>query len=446
MIPETSGPAPQKKTRALKNEIRRLWTNPLARNAGWMLLGQGANLVLQAGYFILLARLLGVKEYGVFAGAFAFVSIATPYSGLGSGLLFVQYVSTDAGRFAAYWGNILLSTAVMGSLLTALLYLVAPHLLNPESASVALLVALGECLCRQVVICISQVFQAFEKLRMTAAVSLLTSLLRLGAVIALALLFHRATAWQWAVASLVVTALAAIASGMLVATLYGAPNFSLRLFRSRLTEGLNFSLAGSTQSVYNDIDKTMLSHYGMNIANGLYTMAYRVVDVATIPVTALDAAALPRYFRQSSEGAASVRKLSVRLAARAALLGILVAGCMFLAAPLIPHIIGRGFAGSVRALRWLCLLPAFRGIHQLTGSAVTGLGFQRYRTIGQLGAAALNFGLNLWLIPHYGWEGAAWASLATDGGLAVVNWLILQSLQNHAARNLSAAAGGSLGE
>ncbi|MGH9561899.1 MAG: polysaccharide biosynthesis C-terminal domain-containing protein, partial [Terracidiphilus sp.] len=61
-------------------------------------------------------------------------------------------------------------------------------------------------------------------------------------------------------------------------------------------------------------------------------------------------------------------------------------------------------------------------------TAVTGMGFQRYRTRAQLSAAAFNLGLNLWLIPRYGWLGAAWASLATDGALAVVNWSILRSL------------------
>lgn len=413
----------------LSTEIRRLRASSLAHNAGWMLIGQGLNVLLQAGYFILLARLLGVKEYGVFVGAFAFVSLATPYSALGSGMLLLQYVSSNAENFAVYWGNVLLATLSAGALIAWLLYLIAPHLLNPASASIILLVALGECICRQLVNCVAQIFQAFEQLRMTAVISLLTSFLRLMAVASLTLFLHHTTAWQWALASLVVTLLAALVASAIVLARYGRPRFVPRLLLARLGEGLNFSLAGSTQSAYNDIDKTMLSHYGMNVANGIYSMAYRLVDLATIPVTALDAAALPRYFRQSRQGAASVVGLSVRLAWRAALLGILMSGCMFVAAPLIPHIIGRGFSQSVSALRWLCLIPAFRGVHQLTGSAITGMGFQRYRTMVQLGATAFNFGLNLWLIPRYGWLGAAWASLATDGTLAVVNWLMLQSLK-----------------
>jgi O-antigen/teichoic acid export membrane protein len=411
------------------SQLRILRQSSLARNAGWMAIGQGVNILLQAAYFILLARFLGVREYGIFVGAFAFVSIATPYSTLGSGLLFVRYVSTDSKNYAVYWGNILLATFCVGSFLTIFLVLIAPHLLNPASASLILMVALGDCICRQLVVCVSQIFQAFERLRMTAAITLLISVLRLLAVVVLILTLHHATAWQWALASLIVSVLAAVVASVTVMTHYGLPQFAVRIFLSKLNEGFGFSLAGSAQSAYNDIDKAMLSHYGMNVANGIYTMAYRIMDICTIPVTALDAAALPRFFRQSREGACGVASLSVRLAKRAAALGVLMSVCMFLAAPLIPHIVGAGFTDSVTALRWLCVIPVFRGIHQLTGSAITGLGFQRYRTVVQLSTAILNLGLNLWLIPKYGWMGAAWASLATDSTLAVVNWTLLRNLQ-----------------
>ena len=44
---------------------------------------------------------------------------------------------------------------------------------------------------------------------------------------------------------------------------------------------------------YNDLDKTMLSHYGMSAANGIYTMAYRVIDLASMPVSSMEDAAEP---------------------------------------------------------------------------------------------------------------------------------------------------------
>ena len=416
------------KLKRITAELQRVQQSSLARNAGWMLVGRGANLILQATYFILLARALGAREFGIFSGAVALAAIATPYSTLGSGMLFMRYVGTDSNKFAVYWGNILTATLGIGSLLSLVLCLLGPHLLSSVTLSLVLLVAFDNCVFSQLLACIGQMFQAFEQLRVTAALSVLTNLLRVVGVAVLAALLRHRTAWNWALLSLLVSALATFAGCGIVTARLGWPRFAPRLFARRTAEGLGFSFAGSTQSVYNDIDKTMLSHYGMNVGNGIYTVAYRIVDVATTPIVALDAAALPRFFRQSTESAGGVRMLALKLAKRAAYAGLLAAGVMFLGAPVIPRVIGQGFAPSVSALRWLCLLPALRGLHQLTGSAITGLGFQRYRTAGQFVCAILNLGLNVWLIPLYGWLGAAWASLVADGLLAILNWITLQRL------------------
>ena len=123
--------------------------------------------------------------------------------------------------------------------------------------------------------------------------------------------------------------------------------------------------------------------------------------------------------------------------------GLLAATVMFLTAPIIPRVVGPSFAGSVSALQWLCLLPVFRSLHLGAGDTLTGAGYQRYRTAAQLGAAGLNFGLNLWLIPTYSWHGAAWSSLVTDGGLAAGNWILLGLLirrESHPCLQPQAAA------
>jgi O-antigen/teichoic acid export membrane protein len=47
------------------------------------------------------------------------------------------------------------------------------------------------------------------------------------------------------------------------------------------------------------------------------------------------------------------------------------------------------------------------------------------RTAAQVTVALVNLLLNLWWIPVFGWIGAAWSSLASDGLLAVLNTLLL---------------------
>src|SRR5580765_6858752 len=51
--------------------LRQLSQNKLARNTMWMTIGQGVRLVIQALYFVEIARSLGARNYGAFLGVVA---------------------------------------------------------------------------------------------------------------------------------------------------------------------------------------------------------------------------------------------------------------------------------------------------------------------------------------------------------------------------------------
>jgi O-antigen/teichoic acid export membrane protein len=169
----------------------------------------------------------------------------------------------------------------------------------------------------------------------------------------------------------------------------------------------------------------MLGHYGMTVANGIYSMAYRVINIATIPIQSIEAAAFPRFFREGAKGVAAVQPLAVKILKRTAILGLAAGLGLFLFAPVIPILIGKGFEPSVSALRWLCLIPVFRSFHLSAGDAIAGVGQQKFRLACQFFAAGFNIGLNVFLIPRYLWMGAALASLLTDGSLAALTWTVL---------------------
>jgi O-antigen/teichoic acid export membrane protein len=409
----------------LRQRLAGFRTSTLAHNIAWMLAGQGCNFVLQAGYFVLVARLLGVTEYGVFAGAFALVNSVTPYSSLGSSMVFMRYVSADRAGAQAYWGNILAVTAGSNLLLLPSLAFIGDRLFGPGSACLIIVLALANCFMSQVVNSAGTVFQTFEQLHTTASLRALSNFLRLLAIAVLLVYLHHATALQCSLGILASSTLAAAMAFVWVHSCVGRMRVSGSLFRLRFWEGVGFSFAGSTQAVYNDVDKIMLSHYGMNVANGVYTMAYRVVDFATTPVSAIDAAVLPRYFALNKEGLASVRRMVLKIVPIAALAGLAAAVLTLLASPFVVQIVGHGFANALLALRWLCWLPVFRGVHQIAGGALTATGRQNYRTTAQLLVAGLNVALNLAWIPSHGWLGAAWASLVSDGALGIINLLLL---------------------
>jgi O-antigen/teichoic acid export membrane protein len=202
-------------------------------------------------------------------------------------------------------------------------------------------------------------------------------------------------------------------------------------------DGFIYSLSGSTTTVYNDIDKVFLGHYGMEAANGIYSVAYRIVNISNIPMTSVYSAAFPKFFRLGVEGMEKTVPFAKRLVKKTSLLGLVSALGMIVCAPLIPWVMGKDYALSAEALRWLCLIPFFRSFHLSAGDAIAGAGKQKFRLYAQLVAIALNLTLDVWLIPRHSWHGAAWASLATDGTLGMLNWGVALSLLRSERRRIS---------
>ncbi len=96
----------------LKIWIASIGHNSLARNTLWMLLAQGIRLFLQAFYFVIIARVLGVEQYGAFVLATSLVAILSPFSGLGVGNILIKNVSKNRALFSYYWGNALFMISV----------------------------------------------------------------------------------------------------------------------------------------------------------------------------------------------------------------------------------------------------------------------------------------------------------------------------------------------
>ncbi len=399
-----------------------------------MFIGQGFSTLNQGIYFLVLARLLGLTQYGVLVGAGAVVALVSQYGSLGFGYVFVRYVGQDLRTFSKYWGNILLLTTVLGSMIVMGLYFAAPWLLRSTPVSLLVCLAIGECLCSQLTLCCGQVFQAYERMGITATMNLLTNFLRMVLAVVLLVTMHHATASQWGYVSVAVSGLAALSAVIVVLLQMGRPVLDLRLLRMRLGEGFVFAISGSTTSAYNDLDKAMLGHYGMSAANGIYTMAYRIVDIACIPIRSIHAAAFPRFFRHGVDGVAATEKFACSILKKTVLLGLLGAAGMCLLSTFAPYLLGHAFAQSAESIRWLCLIPLFRCFHLSAGDAMAGAGYQRYRLGTQAAAVAFNFGANLYLIPHFSWHGAAFASLLTDGGLGLLSWTVLLALKKKGAQ------------
>src|ERR1017187_1562532 len=182
----------------------------------------------------------------------------------------------------------------------------------------------------------------------------------------------------------------------------------------------------------------MLVRLGGLDATGIYGAAYRIVDVSFAPLSALVSAAAASFFRHGASGIAGSTRFARKLLPYTAGYGLLAAAFLFVASPILPALLGKGFATATLALQWLSPLVLLKSIHYFFADSLSAAGHQGLRASVQLGIVGFNVLLNLWLIPAYSWRGAAWASLASDAALAVGLFAAILSLRRKEA--LSEAA------
>jgi O-antigen/teichoic acid export membrane protein len=399
--------------------VQRLLKSTLACNTGWMLLGQAFRLVIQALYFTVIARSLGVPKYGAFVGVIGLVGILYPFGTLGSGYLLIKNVARDRDQFSKNWGRALSTTFVSSSILFAVVVLASRFLLPPTiPIRLAMFVAAADLFGMNIAGLCGQAFIAYGRMKWTASINVMLSMSRLAAAIILAAIYHSPSALQWGRFYFASTSIVAVAALLLVLLKLGAPAFGLSRTSAETREGLYFSVGQSAQTIYDDIDKTMLARLGTLQATGIYGAAYRLIDVSFAPVWSLLAAAYPNLFRVGRGGISATLQYARPLMLRAIGYATFVSIALLAGAGIVPYILGGEYRLTVEALRWLAILPILKVVHYFLTDVLASSGYQGLRTLIHVGVAVFNVLINLWVIPAYSWRGAAWSSIASDALLA----------------------------
>jgi O-antigen/teichoic acid export membrane protein len=428
---------------------RRSWLRELAgrhfrsaimHNASWMLSAQGLQLVGRFAYFAIVAHVLGPAGYGTYVACTALVSTMAPFATLGTGNVMIKYVARNRNVLPAYLGNALLVTVAFGSFITLFVLLIRPRVL-PASATAAMLmaVAIAELLGTQMTAICGQVFQALEQAPRYAQILTWSTGLRVIAALILAASAHTPLHWAYLYAT---AGVIATIGGLVAVSRYCArPRFQLNLLVPSVREGFHFASSAATQTVYNDIDKTMLARLSTVESAAIYAVAYRFIEAAMLPIHSVAAATYPEFFRQGMSGVTAAFGFARRIIRRSVLYGVAMAVFLFLAARSVPLLMGRAYAESAVALRWLCFLAVLKSVHAFLTDTLTGADYQWQRSLVQIAVAGFNVLLNLWIIRAYAWRGAAWSSLVTDLLLAVLLYMVIRwhLRTEHAATRARAA-------
>jgi O-antigen/teichoic acid export membrane protein len=387
------------------------------------MLGQMGQALVQGLQFLLVARMLGPHEFGYVAGVLAVTSALLPFSGLGSANMMVMHLARGTGVAHMLYGNSLTAGTVVGSALTLLSAAVCYAITrDPSMSGLFLIFGASELVCTKLVDISQHVFYGLEKHVIASRFMLLQGGFRLAGAAIMAATIQHPVAHDWAWAHLIGGVLPMVGVLLYTRRETGYLSFDFKRLMSDLRTGVFFSLGLSARGVYTDVDKAVLGHVISPSVNGAYTAAFRLVFMATTPLTAGLLALQARMFRAGHDEGGIHR--TTRIARTAIMAGVgygLVVGvALYLCAPFLPLVLGAKYEQSVVILQALAFLPIPLFIQNALSDALAAANFQRLRSFVQMTVAGLSLVLNLVLTSKLSWTGAVIASYTCQIVLAML--------------------------
>ena len=371
---------------------------------GWMLLRAAA----QAGTVVLLARTLAAQTYGEFVAVIAVAGFAVPLAGLGLSNMVLRNVARDPqgassylGRAATIWTRTLLplAAAAIGIAL----------LLLPKGLPVAAMAAAicGELLASSLTELAGRYRQAQHRHHAYGAINAGLPLLRLFALGLLISLTNRtdiaSLLWTFTATSLAYALLLwpVVGDGAPVATEGATEPMPVR-------SGLPFSASALAMRLQGEFNKPVLAHAGFGLA-GSYNIAQRAVDMASLPLQALQEALWPKLYAQANP-LPQLRRTGAVLLLMALAMGALV----WLAAPLLPLLVGNAHEGAIRVLRMLAWLPLLQVGRALLNFHAIHHGHMQHISWACILGGSVSVCAVAVLVPAHGMAGAAIASYIAE--------------------------------
>lgn len=369
--------------------------------------------------FILIGRLSGPEDAGVFALALGYLAILTTLFG-GIDDLLIREV-------AAAPGNVLTSVAaysVLRAPAAVLLYGIAVlfgqtvNQVPAEQIIVLYLIVLSAVFDSVMGIgqAILYAFGGFKSL-IYSAVAVLFVRAGIGGI-ALAAGGMIATAALWPISSLIgamVVTMSAIevvkASGVSLSPLVFEWPIVRRL--GRLMPG--FGAVSLLSALEYQCDVILLSALQPPSSVAVYAAAASIINILTLISQAYRAVLYPRLVRMRDEAADVTRRFVLRSARNMLLLGLLIASGTVLATPwLVQGVFGARFQASEHVLMVLIWNVVFLFVNVPFVRYLVAIGQQNRVAGALLISLSVNLGFNWLLIPRFGPQGSAWSRLVSS--------------------------------
>ncbi|PAE09587.1 hypothetical protein CHI12_01110, partial [Terribacillus saccharophilus] len=367
------------------------------RNLISMLSGNFGKIFVQTLFFFLFAKLLGVEDFGIYSAVFALVSVAAPFSGLGYGNILIKEKSEKDNSINLNFSNAAFVLKLCAIFLSAFLVVITYFIFgNVVSIYFVILLCINELFFQRYLELMGQCYIAIERMQHTATIFITSSLTRLIPLSALPFVENKLITWVYIYSILLF--LVTLIFRIRLKSVIVKSKHSNKKIKNDLKESIYFSIGLSSQNIYNDIDKTILGKLGTFEFVGLYSMAYKIVDVTFFPAKAVLGTTYPKFFKLGSYGGRATLKLTSILALSLFIYSIIASIIILISKPLILFVLGDSYNSLYNILPFLLLIPILRSLHYPVADAITGMGHQKVRSFIQIGIAIFNLVISVILI------------------------------------------------
>jgi O-antigen/teichoic acid export membrane protein len=377
--------------------------------------------------FAVLARSLGVDQFGMFAAITAVTSVAVNLCGLGAIECLVRRVARDHAMYPAMLGHNLILTAATGVVLVGLGLLILPgiYTLSPDPlcnvGAIGLLLVTNIVLVRLILL-VEQIFIGFSDFSGANQAVVSFAVGRTIAAVLACLVFHVTSVAGWAVWQFGAHLIMAIGYAFWLRGL-GRPQF--RLVREELSLGFLFSVPLILKAFRQNVDLVVLSLVSSTEIVGSYSVARRILDSSGLSVDALNRLVYPGSAQATARGLHHAGRRVRQLLVLAVGIGLATAVFVYFVAPVLPHLFGRDYVSMVafvRILSWAVIIFAISSVVvQIIGAS--GRHGVRAAILGissVIGAAVS--AVATWYAPP---TGTFVAYYVVEAATAVAAWLVL---------------------
>lgn len=371
--------------------------------------------LLQLFVFVYIARVYGKTDFGNFGFAIAFSAILAVLADFGISSLLIREISRDKNLLKKYFSNAFWLKIFLG-VLTFLLAIAFLNLIGySHEAKVIAYLLLFFYVFQSFTDLFYSAFRAFERMHFDSSIKVLRMLVL--SILIFVLIKNNAGFIIVGIAFPLVEFAMLVISSLIYVKYFDAFSFEydFSVAKKILKGSFPFfvSLIFVTLLVY--IDIVLLERFKGPEEVGIYAAAYNILfGLSFIPLMFSNSVypVFSRYFKsdESLLNFAYRKSLAYML-----ILGLPASvGIWVYSDKIINLVYGTGYEKSVLALQILCWFVFLRFVNIIPGTALSAIDRQSSRTICQAAVALLNIGLNIFLIPKYGFVGAAYSAIISE--------------------------------